>query len=63
VADFEEGWSMKNTRRRVFGKLNTFLSSFFFVLGFALVAKSIVHQSRQQFSVTRWEECPPALDT
>jgi hypothetical protein len=61
MADFEEGWSMKNTKRRVFGKLNTSSSSF--VLGFALVAKNIVHQSWQQFSVTGWEECPPTLDT
>jgi hypothetical protein len=62
MAAFEEGWSMKNTRRRVLGKLNTLLF-FCFVLGFALVAKNIVQQSRQQFSVTGWEECPPALHT
>jgi hypothetical protein len=36
---------------------------FCFVLGFELVAKNIVQQSKQQFSVTGWEECPPTLTT
>jgi hypothetical protein len=54
---------MKNTKKMSFWKVKH-LIVFCFVLGFALVAKNIVQQqSRQQFSVTGWEECPPALDT
>jgi len=53
---------MKNTKKTSFWKVKR-LIVFCFVLGFALVAKNIVQQSRQQFSVTGWEECPPGLDT
>ncbi len=62
MADFEEGWSMKNTKKTSFWKVKHPIV-FCYVLGFALIAKNIVEQSRQQFSVTGWEECPPALDT
>lgn len=54
---------MKNTKKMSFWKVFEHLIVFCFVLGFALVAKNIVQQSRQQFSVTSWEECPLALDT